>query len=406
MSIDDTFSESSVRAILAERAISRRRLLIGAAAGAGSALLAACGRPSAPSDSAPIPTSAKPSGWDAIVAAARQEGTVIIYGATSEALQQVINEDFPNAYPGIKVESVSAGGSELVPRIMSERAAGRYIPDVIISGSFSMLGSLKPAGALAPLATAFVLPEVSDESAWLQNRLWWADDAEPNTTLNFQGILIAPIYVNTSMVNIGDFTSYNDVLDPKWKGRMVSNDIRQTGPGGVPARFIYKNPSLGPRWFERLYGEMDVTLSRDQRQMVDWVAEGRYPIGLFLAETEASVARNQGLPIAPVPCDQFKEGAAIGPGNGSMALFDPTPHPNAAKVFINWLLSREGQTTWQNRTKFSSLLVDIPKDGLVQDYVPKPGRQYADGGTEEYGRITGSIFGELITSALESAGRQ
>ena len=81
------------------------------------------------------------------------------------------------------------------------------------------------------------------------------------------------------------------------------------------------------------------------------------------------------------------------------------PHPNAAKVFINWLLSKEGQTIWQKRTEFASLRTDIPKDGLIQDYVPKAGKQYADGGTEEYGKITGSIFGDLITSALERAGK-
>ncbi len=384
------------------RELTRRRFLIGSAAAGGAAFLAGCTPPSAPTASAPIPASAaKVAGWDAIEAAARQEGVVVVYGASSEALQQVITEDFPKANPGIRVEAISSLGSELVPKIMAERGAGRYIPDIIMTGSFSMLEVLKPSAALAPLKPMMVLPEVVDESAWLGNRLWWADEAEPLTTLTFQGVLITPFYVNTTMVNVSDITSYNDVLDPKFKGRMVSNDIRFTGPGGVPARYIYKHPDLGAKWFDRLYGDQDVTLSRDQRQMVDWVAQGRYPIGLFLAETEARVAKNQGLPISPIPLDQMKEGAALGPGNGSIAVFDPMPHPNAAKVFINWLLSKEGQTTWQRRTEFGSLRIDISKDGLVQDYVPKPGRNYVDGGTEEYGKITGAVFGDLITAALE-----
>src|SRR5581483_8263427 len=176
-----------------------RQFLIGTAVGGGAALLAACARPGPTGSQAPAGApgaaaspAARPDGWDALVAAARQEGTVVIYGGTSEALQQVMTEDFPAAYPGIKVENVSALGADLVPKIMAEREAGKYLPDVMISGSFSMLGSLKPAGAVAPLRPALVLPEVTDESGWLQNRLWWADDDEPYTTLNFQGILIAP----------------------------------------------------------------------------------------------------------------------------------------------------------------------------------------------------------------------
>jgi ABC-type Fe3+ transport system substrate-binding protein len=221
----------------------------------------------------------------------------------------------------------------------------------------------------------------------------------------FQGVLAIAVYVNTTVLKPTDLTSYWDLLDPKWKGRIVSNDIRQAGPGGVPARAILKNPQLGPRWFERLYAEQDVTLSRDQRQMVDWVVQGRFPIALFIAETETSVAAAQGLPIAPVRADQFKEGGAIGPGNGAVALIDRGRHPNSARVFVNWLLSRQGQIIWQRETQFPSLRMDIPKDGLAAEYLPRPGVEYADGGTEEYGRITGAVFGELMGRAAEQSGR-
>jgi iron(III) transport system substrate-binding protein len=329
----------------------------------------------------------------------------MVYGPTSQGVRQVVTQSFERAFPGIKVEGVFSGGAELASRIITERTAGRYLGDVVVTGSFNPLNILKPAGALTPLEPELVLPEVLDRTAWLQNRLWWADAAEPLTTLMFQGVLITPVYVNTTMVRPTDFTSYADLLDPKWKGKIVSNDIRVTGPGGVPARFILKHPDLGPQWFQRLYGEQDVTLSRDQRQMVDWLAQGRFAIALFIAETEAGVAMAQGLPVAPVRVDQFKEVGAIGPGNGSVALVDRAPHPNAAKLFVNWLLSREGQMAWQRETHYPSLRVDIPKDGLADDYVPRPGYNYADGGTEEYGRITGSVFGELMGRAAEQSGR-
>jgi len=363
-------------------------------------VLCAC-QPGAASSRSSASTTPKVSGWDELAQAAKREGTLAVYGATATELRRVLS-GFEQAFPGIKVDGTFLDSAEQISRITRERSAGRYIADVVINGSTIPL-TLKGAGALQPLKPALMLPEVLDESAWLQRRLWFEDSAEPYTTLSFQGLLITPLYVNTSQAKASQFSSYWDVLDPKWKGKIVSNDIRRPGPGGVPARFIYKQPGLGASWFERVYSEMNVTLSSDQRQMVDWLAQGRFALALFIAETDATVARNQGLPVAPVPLDQFKEGGPIGPGPGSLGLLDHAPHPNAAKLFVNWLLSREGQLTWQRETHYPSLRTDIPKEGLLEEYVPKPGREYADGGSEEYSKLTATVFNELISKALEKA---
>jgi iron(III) transport system substrate-binding protein len=385
---------------------SRRRLLAAAAAWGTTAGLLAC-QPSAPSPTVTPPNAApKPEGWDTLVEAARREGSVVAYTGASADIERVFAEDFQRAYPDVKVESLPFGGNDMVSRMMAERQADRYIPDVIVTGSFNNLTILKPAGALAPLKTALALPEVSDTSAWLQNMLWWSDAAEPYTTLNFQGLLATPLFVNPTLVSPSEFTSYWDLLNPKWKGKIASSDIRVTGPGGVPARFIYKHPDLGPEWFERLYSEQDVTFSRDQRQLVDWVVQGRFPILLFVSNTEFTVAKEQGLPIAAVPIERLKEGGAIGPGGGALALAEPAPHPNAAKVFVNWLLSREGQASWQHHTSLPSLRIDIPKTGLIEEYVPNPSYTYVNGGAEEYGRISSDVFADLYTRGMERAGRR
>jgi len=387
---------------------SRRRFLTATVALGASAGLAAC-QPPVPTggtgNTGPAAPAPKPDGWDEIVRAAKAEGSLIVYAATSPDVERVFVEDFGAAYPEIKLQGVYSGGNDIVTRVMAERQAGRYIPDVVVTGSFSMLETMKPQGIVAPLQSAFMLPEVSDSSKWLQNTMWWADTNEPYTTLNFQGLLATPVFVNPTLVDPNSFTSYWDFVDPKWKGKIVSNDIRQTGPGGVPARFIYKHPDLGGEWFERLYGEMDVTISSDQRQMVDWLVQGRFPILLFVSNNEFVLAKQQGLPISVVPIETFKEGGAIGPGGGSLAWFDRAPHPNAAKVFINWLLSREGQTAWQKQTKLPSLRIDIPKEGLIEEYVPKRNYTYVDGGSEEYGRVTADVFRDLITRALDKAVR-
>jgi ABC-type glycerol-3-phosphate transport system substrate-binding protein len=112
------------------------------------------------------------------------------------------------------------------------------------------------------------------------------------------------------------------------------------------------------------------------------------------------------LPIAAVPIERLKQGGAIGPGGGALALVEPAPHPNAAKVFVNWLLSREGQASWQHHTNLPSLRIDIPKTGLIEEYVPNPNYTYVNGGAEEYGRISSDVFGDLYTRGMERAGRR
>jgi len=241
---------------------------------------------------------AKPAGWDKLVAAANAEGAVSIYGPPSTENYTALVTRFEHSYPGIKVALTP--GYDVGTRIMAERAAGRYIPDIYVLGSSTPLRTLKPAGALVPLEPLIVLPEILNKSAWFQNELWWTDAQKPYTNIVFSGVMIPPAYYNTTLAKASDFKSYWDLTNKKWRGKVVSNDIRVPGPGGVPARFIYKHAGLGPRWFESFFDGLDVPLASDQRQLVDWLAQGRYAISAFIDEDVAQTAIDQGLPIAPV----------------------------------------------------------------------------------------------------------
>jgi iron(III) transport system substrate-binding protein len=350
-------------------------------------------------------TYAKPKGWGELVEAARKEGAVVVYTPSQAGRQIFLGEAFGKAFPGMKVLETAGSGSVQINRILTERRANRYIPDVLIGGTGTVLLGIKPAGGVAPLKPKLILPEVLDESAWFERKLWWADSQEPYTTLMFTGYVQTLAYVNTRMVDPRQFTSYWDLLNPKWKGKIVSSDIRGGGRGGVTSRFIYKHPQLGPAYLERLFSEMDITLSADPRQMVDWLAKGRYALALFLASDDITTAQEKGLPVAHVLAEQFKEGAAIAPAGGAVSLMERAPHPNAAALFINWLLTRDGQLAWQQAVRLPSLRMDIPKTGLYSFDVPKPGAKYVNGGTEDYVRITSGAMGDLVTKALAKAGR-
>jgi ABC-type Fe3+ transport system substrate-binding protein len=157
-------------------------------------------------------------------------------------------------------------------------------------------------------------------------------------------------------------------LKAKWRGKLVALDPRQPGRQRVGARFIYHLPDLGPSFLTRLFSETDVTLSRDDRQAMDWLAVGKFALCLFCGNIEA--ARAQGLPVEEFKTYGWKGNAAIYSGsNGTLALMNQAPHPNAAKLFINWLLSKEGQTSFQKIMNTPDLVtesmrIDIPKDSI------------------------------------------
>jgi ABC-type Fe3+ transport system substrate-binding protein len=125
---------------------------------------------------------------------------------------------------------------------------------------------------------------------------------------------------------------------------------------------------------------MDVTLSRDDRQAMDWLAVNKFSLCLFCGNIETS--RAQGLPVEDFNTITWKETMAIYSGsNGTLAFMNQAPHPNAAKLFINWLLSREGQTSFQKIMNtpdlvMESMRVDIPKDPIPPERRRRAGLNY------------------------------
>jgi iron(III) transport system substrate-binding protein len=374
--------------------VSRRWL---AATSAGLLLLAGCGGTGAPTGStAGGPSAAKPAvsalspsaaanqqgDWNSLVEAAKKEGSVSVWGTPGTPYRQILVTEFEKAFPGIKVDGVFVPPAERTSRLNLERQAGKYTVDVWASPG-AQVTDFKKAGIVTPLAPQLVLPEVTDTAGWFQNHLWWVDKDEPFTWNLPIGSVIPMVFVNTKAVDAAAFKSYKDLLDPKWQGKMASTDIRNPGPGFAPARMLFKSSELGAEYVKDLFKPSRVKLSTDQKQLIDWLAQGTYPIGLFIDPGEVAVAIKQGLPVAMVPPEQFKEGAAIGPNNGGVTIIDKAPHPNAAKVYVNWMLSKAGQTVWQREVGDNSLRTDIPKDGVNPLFVPKQGVNYTLVGSEE-----------------------
>jgi iron(III) transport system substrate-binding protein len=307
--------------------------------------------------------------WNETLNAAKKEGKVAVITDVTAAIRDALTLSFQEKY-GITVDLFGALGREVPPRVLAERKAGRYLWDVFVHGTTTGLESMIPAGAFDPLEPALILPDVKEPKTWRGGALEFMDPSKMLLTMTpFQR---GTIFYNPKLVNAKEFKSHKDLLDPKWKGKLLLDDPRRAGPGQATLTFFYLHPDLGPD-FIRALGKQQMTIMKDFAQEVDSVGQGRYPVVIGTADFVAVARAKQGVPIAIVDPRQLKEGTDVSPANGALALFNRAPHPNAAKIYINWLLTKEGQTTFARANGYVSSRLDVPSDHAEPWRIPQPG---------------------------------
>ena len=320
--------------------------------------------------------------WEQTVRAAEKEGQVTVsiggYGAIIDS------GVFQKAFPKIKITSITGAGTDLTARIAAERRAGKYLVDVYNGGGNSLFQILYLGKILDPIKPALLLAEVADRTKWWEGKQKYADK-EGQYILVYEGNVAAGAGAgyNTQLLDPREYRSYWDFLNPKLRGKIMSTDIRRLRGAGIPWQFLYYYPDLGPKFLRRLFGEMDVTMVADLRQAVDWLGSGKFALCLPVQGGTIFKAKNQGLPVDQFESYHFKEGVNLSSAFGSLALLNRAPHPNAAKVFINWLLSREGQTLFQKVISVpgdarNSRRIDVPKDHIPPDEQRRDRMPYFD----------------------------
>jgi iron(III) transport system substrate-binding protein len=346
------------------------------------------------------PNPARQAEWERVIAGAKKEGEVRLWG-DQEITHPDIVAAFTKEYPFVRPVTVSGRVGELMPRIIAERRAGKYLADLYSGGlgGRSFFDFLK-TGVLDPIKPVLLLPEVVDGSKWLNGEHYYAD-GEKRYVFMYEGSLAGVgLHYNTNLVDLKEFKSYWDLLNPKWKGRILLYE--RVGVGSPSVVRFYYNAQLGSDFLRRLLTEMDLTVSQDRRQSSDWLASGKFPICIDCGDTDR--AKQQGLPVDEFPHANLKEaGYEISTsGNSGLAFVNNASNPNAARIFANWFLSREGQTVWQSvmNTKVlepsDSMRIDIPKDKVAAPARREEGRKY---------RVTGfldpdppeKLFRELLS---------
>ncbi|MGJ4995779.1 ABC transporter substrate-binding protein [Bradyrhizobium sp. HKCCYLR20261] len=258
--------------------------------------------------------------WDAVIVAAKKEGRVVLYHSNvGQPYYRTFSTEFQKRY-GIRVEILEARPAELRERIRSEQAAGRFAADVSLNGSSTVAGQARD-GIFQPLGALSNLTHLRDGFV--------ADEfTVPIFTTNF-GLL-----VNTDIVKPAEEPkNWSDLLDPKWRGKILADDFRFPGTGHVFFAMTYQK--IGREFQEKL-ARQDLRFSREPREDERRCARGEFP--LYLPVQTSSILQLDGLPIKLiVPGEGVPYGMFLG------SVLKNAPNPNAARLFINFLLSPEAQ---------------------------------------------------------------
>ncbi len=219
------------------------------------------------------------------------------------------------------------------------------------------------------------LPEVTDASVWTLTEQERYLDPDGRRVLRLINGPTAVLTVNREYVDPSSIRSIQDLLKPEFKGKIAGEDPTVPGSGGNTGAALYVQ--LGEDFVRKLYVEQ-LTSTRDPRQFADWVARGQYPIGLGVNAAQIDTLLQDGFPVEVIRTLPDVKSTATG-AYGVLYVVEGAQHPNAARLFANWIASREGLEIFSRAERYPATRKDINYAEWVPEYgLPQPGVSYLD----------------------------
>jgi iron(III) transport system substrate-binding protein len=315
--------------------------------------------------------------WNRLISAAKQEGKLVVLGSADPGLRKGLPETFKERF-GVTVEYVGASANDAIGRLSKERLAGLYTTDVMFAGPTALV-SLYSEKVLDPLRP-LLLDEVLDGRHWKGGRPRFSNP-EGRYGLRLAERVTALFMINKASVKREELRSIHDLTNPRWKRKIVAEDSTQGGAGtGLP---MILSTSLGEEFVKKLYIDNEVILSSDRHQMADWLARGTYPISMGVREEDYQRLEAEGFSVEIInSLADFPGYVAVGAGH--LVMINRAPHPNAARLFANWLVSKDGLQVYSRLLGEPTMRTDVDEAHVPQYMVPKPGVKYVDSASWEY----------------------
>jgi iron(III) transport system substrate-binding protein len=265
----------------------------------------------------------------ALVAAAKREGRLTLY--TPLIIDQIgrpLVAAFRTKY-GIAVDYQRMDSNQVILKVLNEFRARRAVGDVITTS----------LGIQALISAKAIKPFKSVSADELPARY-----KDPNGYWTSVRLHVFGPAINTNLVRAEDRPkTFDDLLDPKWAGKMVWRRSNMTGSAGFIANILAtRGEQQGMEYLRRLARQRVIAVSISDRALLDQVIAGEYAMAIAMTNHNIEISRKQGAPVAWIPLEPaLMTSEQIG-------LTTLAPHPNAAMLFVEYALSKEGQTVFQN----------------------------------------------------------
>jgi iron(III) transport system substrate-binding protein len=316
-----------------------------------------------------------------LVAAAEAEGELILFSQPNRAAREFLAREWAAAYPRIKLSISAFGGAEFQPRIRLERSSGRYLWDVIFTGSTIGYDLIRD-GFLDPLLPELLDPEINKPEIWGG----WDEpfvDLGRKFVFSTSVALKSPVYdANKLSPDRVKAAELKILFDPALKDKIVWHEPNVPGPGAQFAFYLKKRMSEDE--IRRFITDQRVVFMAQQNQVIEALARGTHWMGLGPGNSRALIAP---YVQAGVNVDIRKFGPEpelndVTIGGSTLYVVKNRPHPNATRLFLNWLLSRDVQAGFSKATEQNSRRVDVASVADA-DGTPMPGAKYISPQREE-----------------------
>ncbi len=271
----------------------------------------------------------KPDRQKILEEGAKKEGKVVWY--TPLIVNQAVRplkEVFEKKYPFLKVDFHRAISRGLVQKWLAENAAKRYEVDVVGGGEVTMLG--KKAGLLLRFSSPF-------------SRDYPTELKDPQGLWSATNLYFMTLAYNTRRIKLNEAPkTYEDLLNPKWKGRMAWHMGSNSGTPLFIGNIISAlGEKAGTAYLQNLAKQGVISATASARGIVDLVVAGEYDIAINIFNNHAEISKDAGAPVdwqplEPVPSQM-----------GTTSVAKTAPRPHAAMLFTDFLLSEEGQKVFQ-----------------------------------------------------------
>ncbi|MSQ52525.1 MAG: ABC transporter substrate-binding protein [Betaproteobacteria bacterium] len=297
--------------------------------------------------------------WAATFAAAKKEGVVVCGCPVHPGSRAYLISQWAKDYPEIKLQYTGALSPEWPARVEVERSAGQFLWDNMFTGPGAETYRLARISAFDRLVPHLILPDVADPKTWGgwdsafydagKERMlaMWMDISMPH----YNARVVAPEKVAAMGLRA--------ILEPEYKGRIVMWDPRVSGGGELQSTHFYMR--LGEDAHRKLLVDQQPVFLRDSRAMAERMVRGTavFSLGPTLDEPLEDF-RKAGVTMDIRPMGNAKEVAYGSAGYGIATIMDRPPHPNAARVFVNWLLSKNIQEGLGRAAARQSRRRDVP----------------------------------------------